>query len=140
MVEGTAEEQHLTDEAENLNLVPTVRNVSVETSPHLAVQYQDLNVSILLDYSAEANLASYETIQNLNIPIYKTNQGARQADGSTPLQFAGEAHIPFTFKHHTLLFNCLVVRELPVSFLGGVFIPLWKRHLRPPQDEHCVRR
>lgn len=107
--------------SDNIAQLPVdIRRVSVEQSPILEANYGDMTVSIILDSGAEANLISYDECSRLKAPIFENCQGASQADGKTPLEILGESHIKFTFSHHTLYFNCLVVRNLGCSILAGV--------------------
>ena len=96
------------------------RRVEIVASPVLACFYGRHAIKLTLDCSATTNIVQEATALRLNLPILPATQGARQADGSTPLNTVGETHILLSRGKWRFTLDALVVRKLDVEVLAGM--------------------
>ena len=135
------EEPYLSD-SEDLNnssvklvseeIPPIARRVDVQSSPYLRVFYGNHPVELTLDTGATSNMIKDTFVATLGIPLKRTTQLAKQADGETPLDVVGEVHCQFTRGHRSFKFDALVVKKLDVNILAGTpFLSLHDIYARP---------
>ena len=97
-----------------------VRRVQIKDSPHLNMYVQNTPVHVTLDCGATGNLISSDAARRIGASIIKTSQGARQADGSSPLDIIGETRFSLTLDGQNFHFEGLVANNLDGDLLGGV--------------------
>ena len=96
-----------------------VCRVTTCQSPYLDAFYKHHPVRLILDSGATGNLIRASTAHSLGLPIAKSSQTARQADGSSALTVVEESRLFLELPQHSLFLEALVVKDLDVDILAG---------------------
>ena len=124
------------------NPAPAVqRRVITRKSPYMNVFYNEIPTRLCLDSGAESNLMSERFAIYISIPIQRTNQGAVQADESTPLNVIGEVK-GITLKRGANVFtlDALVTKDDIGDIIGGApFLETNDIAIRPARKQIIIR-
>lgn len=116
----SSEEEDSEGEEEKYSTSSSFKRVSVRQSPYIDTLYNGRNVRVTIDSGATGSLVRSDIAKALKLPIYKTNQYASQADGTSSLCVIGETHFTLSMDHIKLSFEGLIVTNLDVDILGGM--------------------
>ena len=95
------------------------RRVTVRKSPTLQCFYKHHPVSVCLDTGSESNFISVSCVEELDLVVSDSKQGAVQADKKAQLKVLGEVNFDLVRGPHTFVCNALVVQEELGDVVGG---------------------
>ena len=105
--------------------VANISRVEVMKSPSFVCSYNGLPCKITVDTGATSNCVSLNLVKASGMPLVRTNQGARQLDGSQ-VKTCGEVDCVLDFGSEKLQLNALVIESTDADILAGV--PFCKRN------------
>ena len=92
-------------------------------------------VRITIVSAAEGNLIHESKARCIIAQIYPTFQSVHQADSSSPLDVVEETTVTFTCNGHDFIFEGLVIKNLEVDVLAGIFfMEINNITIRPAKD------
>ena len=144
--DGVEEDDFVGTEENNLFIdqpAPAIhRRVATRKSPYMNCFYEHIPTLVCLDSGAESNLVSKRFIEYLGLKISPpSNQGAVQADQTTPLDIVGEIkNIQLKRGAHTFTLDALVTRSDIGDVIGGEpFLEKNDIALRPARKQIIVK-
>ena len=102
-----------------------ISRVEVMKSPSFVCSYQGFPCKVTVDTGATSNIASLSFVKSSGMPLVRTNQGAKQLDGSQ-VKTCGEVDAMINFGSVRLRLVALVVESADADILAG--IPFCKRN------------
>ena len=102
-----------------------VSRVEVMKSPNFICYYNNTPCKVTVDTGAQSNVISLGFVQSSGMPLSRTNQGAKQLDGSR-VRTCGEVDVILNFGQERLRLTALVVESADTDILAG--IPFCKRN------------
>ena len=117
----------------NSSDVANVSRVEVMKSPNFICYYKGFECKVTVDTGAQSNVISLGCVQSAGMPLARTNQGAKQLDGSR-VKTCGEVDVILNFGDQKLRLTALVVESADTDILAG--IPFCKRN----SVEVCIKK
>ena len=117
------------------------RRVMTRKSPHLNCFYGQFPMVVCLDTGAESSLVSKRFAEKVGLEIHSAQQGAVQADVSTPLKIIGEIrNISIIRGPHTFVFDALVTEnDFGDMIAGEPFLEKNDVAIRPSKKQIIVK-